>query len=125
MEKPVALVSYAIQSKGPVPSGLMLEGGAHLAGRLAAEGYSPTVYDFNNIDSMKQIAAHGKQEFLNSTINYLHKEIQKNNTRLMCFTLYINGFKDVIHIAKELKSRNPKMMKCCLSGTATELQPYG
>ncbi|MFH1682683.1 MAG: radical SAM protein [Candidatus Woesearchaeota archaeon] len=109
-EKNVALVSYAVQSKGPVPSGLMLEGGAHLAGRLLQNGYVPTVYDFNNVNSIKKISQEGKEEFLDDTINQLHEKIQKDDIRLIGFTLYTNGFKDNIKIAQELKKRNPGLM---------------
>lgn len=109
-EKNIALITYAVQSRGPVPSGLMLEGGAHLAGRLLQEGYLPTVYDFNNADSIRKIAQEGKETFLKETVDYLHEEIQKKKTRLAGFTLYTNGFKDNIIIAKELKKRNPGLL---------------
>ena len=52
----VLLVANAAQSRGPVPSGLMLEGSAHLAGSLLAEGYEPLVFDFNTLSTVRTIA---------------------------------------------------------------------
>ena len=43
------IVSYAVQSRGPVPSGLMLDNGpALLASYLLNGGYTPKIFDFNN-----------------------------------------------------------------------------
>jgi radical SAM superfamily enzyme YgiQ (UPF0313 family) len=103
----IGLVNYAIQSKGPVPSGLMLEGSAHIAGMLMHQRYQPKIYDFNNLQSVRKIAEQGKQEFFNWAQDFLMEEASRNNTKLWMFTLYANGFRESIKLAQAIKKSNP------------------
>ncbi len=100
------MVAYAILSGGPVPSGLMLEGAAHLAGVLHCAGYRPRVYDFNNFEAVDTIARIGKAAFLDQCVDYLHAEIARYQMKIIGFTLYTNGFYDCVQIAERLKARN-------------------
>jgi hypothetical protein len=104
------LVTYAVLSGGPVPSGLMLEGAAHLAGTLHRAGYRPRVYDFNNFDTIDFISLYGKANFLEWCVDYLHAEVGRLGMRVLGFTLYTNGFYDCIQIAKRLKAQNPGLV---------------
>ena len=106
----VGLVTYAILSGGPVPSGLMLEGAAHLAGTLYNAGYAPTVFDFNNFETINYIARNGKEDFIDRCVADLHADVQRAKMKLIGFTLYTNGFYDCIQIAKRLKRRNPDLL---------------
>ncbi len=106
-------VANSVMSKGPVPSGLMLEGSAHLAGSLHAAGYRPRIFDFNTVHAIRKIAENGergKEIFLRNATEQLHEELQRTGAKLLFFTLYSNGFPDNVEIATELKSRNPGLI---------------
>jgi hypothetical protein len=88
----------------------MLEGAAHLAGALDANGYAPCVYDFNSFLSIQKIIDQGKPGFLNWALECLDADVRRRKTRLVGFTLYTNGFRDCIWLATELKRRNPQLV---------------
>ncbi len=76
------IVSYAVQSRGPVPSGLMLDNGpALLASHLLGEGYAPIIFDFNNLKTIEDIASNGKEAFLKKSIDYLDDYYRSNGIR--------------------------------------------
>jgi radical SAM superfamily enzyme YgiQ (UPF0313 family) len=106
--KTFPLVSYAVQSKGPVLSGLMLDNGvALMAACLERAGYKPVIFDLNNTDTIEQIARKGKEGFLQDTIDSLHEYYSSNGVRAAGVKLYINGFSDSVRIHEELKRRIP------------------
>ena len=110
MSKVIPLISYALQSKGPVLSGLMLDNGvALLASYLKQSGYSPIIYDFNNLKSIKRIDEIGKEKFVGEVIDQLDEFVKKNGVELIGFKLFSNGFKDSIEIAHQLRKKNPEL----------------
>lgn len=108
----VISVSYAIKNGnkgfGPVSSGFMLEGGSHLAGRLLENNFTAEVYDFNNFESVRKISKLGKEKFIEDTINTLHNKVRKTKTKLLAFTTYNNGFRDLIEIIGGIKKKTEK-----------------
>ncbi len=105
------IVSYAVQSCGPVPSGLMLDNGpALLASYLLNEGYSPIVFDFNNLKTIEKIAKQGKEAFVKESIDFLDDYYRSNEVMIAGTKLYANGFADNIRIHEELKRRNPDLI---------------
>ena len=106
----VTLVASALLQRGPVPSGLMLEGAAHLAGVLDANGYAPCVYDFNSFLSIQKVIDEGKPGFLNWALECLDADVRRRNTLLVGFSLYTNGLRDCIWLATELKRRHPQLV---------------
>lgn len=105
------IVSYAVQSCGPVPSGLMLDNGpALLASYLLNEGYSPIVFDFNNLKAIENIAKYGKEAFVKESIDFLDDYYRSNEVKIAGTKLYANGFADNIRIHEELKRRNPDLI---------------
>ncbi len=105
------IVSYAVQSHGPVPSGLMLDNGpALLSSYLLKEGYTPIVFDFNNLKAIEDIAKHGKEEFVRATIDFLDDYYRSNSVKIAGTKLYANGFADNVKIHEELKKRNPGLI---------------
>jgi radical SAM superfamily enzyme YgiQ (UPF0313 family) len=102
------LVTYAVQSKGPVLSGLMLDNGpALLAAYLNQAGYRPVIFDYNSVKTIEKISKNGREGFLKETIDELDDYIKSKNAKAVGFKLYTNGFADSVKIAKELKVRNP------------------
>jgi radical SAM superfamily enzyme YgiQ (UPF0313 family) len=105
------IVSYAVQSCGPVPSGLMLDNGpALLASYLLDEGYKPIIFDFNNLKAIEDIAKHGKEAFVKDSIDFLDDYYRSNDVKIAGTKLYANGFIDNIRIHEELKRRNPDLI---------------
>ncbi len=105
------IVSYAVQSCGPVPSGLMLDNGpALLATYLLEEGYNPMIFDFNNLKAIEDIAKHGKETFVNDSIEFLDDYYKSSDVKIAGTKLYANGFEDNIRIHEELKRRNPDLI---------------
>ncbi len=105
------IVSYAVQSHGPVPSGLMLDNGpALLASYLLKEGYTPIIFDFNNLKAIGDIAKHGKEAFVKESIDFLDDYYRSNSVKIAGTKLYANGFIDNIRIHEELKRRNPDLI---------------
>ncbi|MBT7591485.1 MAG: radical SAM protein [Candidatus Scalindua sp.] len=105
------IVTYAVQSRGPVPSGLMLDNGpALLASYLLNEGYKPIIFDFNNLKTIEDIAKHGKEAFVKDSIDFLDDYYRSNNVKIAGTKLYANGFVDNIKIHEELKRRNPGLI---------------
>ncbi len=87
------IVSYAVQSHGPVPSGLMLDNGpALLASYLLEDGYTPIVFDFNNLRTIEDIARQGKEAFLKESIDFLDDYYRSNDVKIAGTKLYANGF---------------------------------
>jgi len=110
-EKCFPLISYAVQSKGPVLSGLMLDNGpALLAAYLDQAGYMPVIFDYNNVKTIEKISRGGKEMFLKETINELDDYIKSKKVKAVGFKLYTNGFSDSVKIGKELKVRNPGLV---------------
>jgi len=104
------IVSYAVQSRGPVLSGLMLDNGlALLAAHLLKAGYNTKIFDYNNLNTIERISQEGKEEFLGEVINELHSYIRENDAKVIGLKLYANGFSDSVRIAKQLKQRNPDL----------------
>ena len=104
------IVSYAVQSCGPVPSGLMLDNGpALLASYLLNAGYTPKIFDFNNLGTIENIKRQGKEAFLKDSIAFLDDYYRSNGVKLAGTKLYANGFADNVKIHKELKKRNPDL----------------
>ncbi len=106
----VTLVASALLERGPVPSGLMLEGAAHLAGALDANGYAPCVYDFNSFLSIQKVIDEGRPGFLSWALECLDADVCRRKTRLVGFSLYTNGFRDCIWLATQLKRRHPRLV---------------
>ena len=105
------IVSYAVQSRGPVPSGLMLDNGpALLASYLLNEGYKPIIFDFNNLQAIEDISKHGKETFVKDSIDFLDDYYRSNDVKIAGTKLYANGFVDNIRIHEELKRRNPDLI---------------
>jgi len=105
------IVSYAVQSRGPVPSGLMLDNGpALLASYLLGEGYAPIIFDFNNLKTIEDIARKGKEAFLKDSIDYLDDYYRSNGVKIAGTKVYANGFVDNVRIHEELKKRNPELI---------------
>lgn len=105
------LVSYAVQSKGPVLSGLRLDNGIALVGAYIKEsGYKPVIFDYNNTYAIESINKLGKEVFLEGVIDQLDDFISQTDSKIIGFKLYNNGFKDVVKIAEELKKRNQKLV---------------
>ncbi len=110
-ERSFPIVSYAVQSCGPVPSGLMLDNGpALLASYLVDAGYSPKVFDFNNVKAIEDIAKRGKEVFVKETIDFLDDYYKSNGVKIAGTKLYANGFIDNVKIHEELKRRNPDLL---------------
>jgi radical SAM superfamily enzyme YgiQ (UPF0313 family) len=102
------LVSYAVQSRGPVLSGLRLDNGiALIASYLKERGYKPIIFDYNNTHSIEHIRENGKSGFLEHVVGELDDFISHEDVKAIGFKLYNNGFKDSVSIAEELKKRNP------------------
>ena len=107
-EKYFPIVSYAVQSRGPVLSGLMVDNGpALMAAYLLKAGYVPVIFDFNNVETIEDISKHGKEEFLRETIDFLDDFYRSHDVKIAGTKLYANGFADNIRIHAELKRRNP------------------
>ena len=105
------IVSYAVQSRGPVPSGLMLDNGpALLASYLLEGGYTPIIFDFNNLRTIGDIARQGKEAFLKERIDFLDDYYRSNDVKIAGTKLYANGFADNVKIHEELKKRNPGLI---------------
>ncbi|MCP5003336.1 MAG: B12-binding domain-containing radical SAM protein [Planctomycetes bacterium] len=105
------MVSYAVQSRGPVPSGLMLDNGpALLSSYLLNEGYTPIVFDFNNLKVIEDIAKRGKETFIKERIDFLDDYYKSNSVKIAGTKLYANGFIDNVRIHEELKRRNPDLI---------------
>ncbi len=105
------IVSYAVQACGPVPSGLMLDNGpALLASYLLNGGYTPKIFDFNNLRTIEEIERHGKEIFLQNTIDFLDDYYRSNQIKIAGTKVYANGFVDNVRIHKELKRRNPDLL---------------
>jgi anaerobic magnesium-protoporphyrin IX monomethyl ester cyclase len=105
------LVSYAVQSKGPVLSGLMLDNGpALMAAYLQNEGFIPTIFDYNTVDTVERIAKDGKGTFVENVKEELVDYVGTNDARVVGFKLYANGFSDSVQIAGELRRRYPHLM---------------
>ncbi len=105
------IVSYAVQACGPVPSGLMLDNGpALLASYLLREGYTPKIFDFNNLETIEDIEKHGKDVFLQDTIDFLDDYYRSNGVKIAGAKVYANGFADNVRIHEELKKRNPDLL---------------
>ncbi len=119
--KSVLLVSYAVQSKGPVPSGLMLDNGvALMASHLINAGFSPTIFDYNNLHTVRRVAEVGKEQFVKQTIEGLTDHISRTAAKLIGFKLYMNGFKDSVLIAAELRRRFGDGLKIIGGGPQVE-----
>jgi len=104
------LVTYAVQSKGPVLSGLMLDNApAPLSAYLHRKGYKPVIFDYNTVKTIERISKNGKEGFLRETTQELDDFIKSKNVKVIGFKLYTNGFADSVRIAKELKEKNPKL----------------
>ncbi len=105
------IVSYAVQSRGPVPSGLMLDNGpALLATYLLNEGYKPIVFDFNNLKAIEDITKYGKETFVENSIDFLDDYYRSNDVKIAGTKLYANGFIDNVKIHEELKRRNTDLI---------------
>ncbi len=105
------IVSYAVQSCGPVPSGLMLDNGpALLASYLLNEGYKPIIFDFNNLKAIEDISKHGKEAFVKNSIDFLDDYYRSNEVKIAGTKVYANGFADNVRIHEELKKRNPELV---------------
>ncbi len=105
------IVTYAVQSSGPVLSGLMLDNGpALLASFLDQAGYKPVIFDYNNIKTIETISKNGKEGFLRGVIGELDEYVKSNDVRIVGFKLYTNGFADSARIAGVLKERNPGLV---------------
>ena len=105
-----ALISYANQSKGPVPSGLMLEGLPHLAGTLLSHGYIPRIFDYNSTRSVRRIAEAGSEAFEKEVAEEIINYIRENDVKVAGFTLYNNGLEGLIRIASKIKADCPKTL---------------
>jgi radical SAM superfamily enzyme YgiQ (UPF0313 family) len=107
----IPLVSYAIQSQGPVLSGLMTDNGvALLAAELLHFGYKPRIFDYSNVNTIERIAKVGKEQFLKEVIEELDDYIKENGVKIIGFKLYANGFRDSVKIAKEIRERNRNLL---------------
>lgn len=105
------IVSYAVQSRGPVPSGLMLDNGpALLASYLLREGYTPKIFDFNNLRTIENIKRQEKEAFLKDSIDFLDDYYRSNGVKIAGTKLYANGFADNVKIHEELKKRDPDLI---------------
>ena len=105
------IVSYAVQLYGPVPSGLMLDNGpALLAAYLLREGYTPRIFDFNNLKTIEDIKRQGKEVFLRESIDFLDDYYRSNQVKIAGTKVYANGFADNVRIHEELKKRNPDLI---------------
>jgi radical SAM superfamily enzyme YgiQ (UPF0313 family) len=102
-DKHIALITYANQSKGPVPSGLMLEGLPHLAGILLSEGYIPRIFDYNSTRSVKRIAEVGCEEYEKEAAEEIISYINQKSVKIAGFTLYNNGLQGILRIASIIK----------------------
>ncbi len=123
MKNWVPLVSYAVQSKGPVLSGLMLNNApALLSAYLERAGYRPVIFDFNNVDSVGTISKSGKGYFINECTDLLDDFIKEKEVKILGFNLYTNGFSDSVSIAEELKKRNPELV---ITGGGPQVNWYG
>ncbi|MBN2142422.1 cobalamin-dependent protein [Candidatus Woesearchaeota archaeon] len=111
-ERHVALVSYANVSyggkvRGPVPSGLMLEGTPHLAGRLLKEGYIPRIFDFNSVRGVRRLAESGSEAYEKECAQEIISYAREHEAKLVGFTLYSNGFKGTVRIAEMVRETLP------------------
>ena len=110
-ERVVPIVSYAVQSKGPVPSGLMPDSGTALgAAYIYQNGDLPTVFDYNSVSTVEKISKIGKEAFINELIDFHEDFDRENDVRIRFTKLYANGFADNIRIHEELNKRNPDVM---------------
>ncbi|MBN1792721.1 radical SAM protein [Candidatus Woesearchaeota archaeon] len=114
-ERHVGLVSYANvtydgQLRGPVPSGLMLEGAPHLAGRLLQQGFMPRIFDYSSVDSVRRISLDGQERFEEHVAEELTDYVQRNDVKALGFTLYNNGLKGILRIASLVKKRFPSLL---------------
>ncbi|HLC98685.1 MAG TPA: hypothetical protein VJC00_01635 [Candidatus Nanoarchaeia archaeon] len=118
-QKYFPIVSYAVQSGGPVLSGLMLDNGPALVmAHLLEAGYSPVFFDFNNVRSIREISEEGKERFLNNCVNELEDYIKSTGSKVIAFKVYANGVRDSIRIAEELKQRNKGLI---IAGTGPQV----
>src|SRR3989344_6114491 len=100
----VPLVSYAVQSKGPLLSGLMLDNGlALLAAHLKSSGHVPVIFDYNSVGAVETIAQVGSQGMRDKATVELSKFIRDHDVKTLGFKLYVNGFADSVQIAHDLR----------------------
>ncbi|MCC6555157.1 MAG: radical SAM protein [Polyangiaceae bacterium] len=111
MSHHVPLVACAVQSRGPVLSGLMLDNGvALMAAHLLREGFSPKVFDYNSLHAVDAIARAGHDAFLEEVVEELAGYVAKHRVKLVGFKLYLNGFMGALEIARRLRERFPALV---------------
>jgi radical SAM superfamily enzyme YgiQ (UPF0313 family) len=110
MEKSVPIISYAVQSHGPVLSGMMLDNGvALIAAHLIRGGFAPKVFDYNSLRTVERLVGDGRERFLESVREELCAYVARTRAAIVGFKLYANGFADAVRLAWELKRRFPNV----------------
>jgi radical SAM superfamily enzyme YgiQ (UPF0313 family) len=111
MPKNVPLVTYAVQSNGPVLSGMMLDNGvALMAAHLRRRGYEPKVFDYNSLQAVERIARAGHDAFVDDVVSELVTHVAETGAKMIGFKLYLNGFRDALRIAKRVKDAHPGLV---------------
>jgi hypothetical protein len=108
MLRPVPLVTYAVQSHGPVLSGMMLDNGvALMAAHLREHGYQPKVFDYNSLQTIEALARSSHAAFVDGVVEELVEYVGSTGARMIGFKLYLNGYRDAVEIARRVKDRCP------------------
>ena len=96
----VLLVSFAVQSRGPVLGGLIADNGlALLAGTLIEAGFSPRILDFNTPASVTHIARQGRDDLIEACARQIIAALDETGAGLLGFKLYANGFQGSLRLA--------------------------
>ena len=109
MAPPVPLVTWAVQAKGPVFSGMLLDNGvALMASHLLRAGYQPRVFDYNTVGTVGRIAS--GDDLVAAAVEELTEYVTSTGARMLGFKLYSNGFASAIRIADALRTRFPELL---------------
>lgn len=111
MQRHIPLVSYAVQSRGPVLSGMMLDNGvALMAAHLRHHGYQPKVFDYNALQAVEAITKLGHRGFVDSVVEELVEYVGTTGAKVLGFKLYMNGFAEAVEIARRVRERFPGLV---------------
>lgn len=122
MSEHIGMFANSAQSKGPVPSGFMYEGLAHIAGTVDSVGRIPHAWDFNNSHSVEVIARYGKEGYKEYITDTLHEGINQFDIDVLLVSAYSSGLVDNTEVIEELYRRNPGL-KIVIGGPAANWNP--
>ncbi|MBD3313938.1 radical SAM protein [Candidatus Woesearchaeota archaeon] len=99
-----------MQSRGPVLSGLFTDNGLGLlAAYIERAGYKPVIFDYNNTETIRDVAQHGKEGFVKGAVDEIDQFVKQKELSIIGFKAYANGFRDTVSMISQLKHRNPKL----------------